>query len=51
MNTEKWIIGFILSMCFIFGESVLLLQWESMQFGYRILDRNTSEGIEVDGTQ
>lgn len=51
MNTEKWIIGFILSMCFIlFGGISVVTAMESMQLGYRILDRNTSEGIEVDGT-
>ena len=33
----------------IWGISVVTAM-ESMQLGYRILDRNTSEGIEVDGT-
>ena len=38
-------------MCFIlFGGISVVTAMESMQFGYRILDRNTSEGIEVDGT-
>nr|WP_288753762.1 M56 family metallopeptidase [uncultured Anaerostipes sp.] len=51
MNTEKWIIGFILSMCFIlFGGISVVTAMESMQLGYRILDRNTSEEIVVDGT-
>ena len=51
MNTEKWIIGFILSMCFIlFGGISVVTAMESMQLGYRILDRNTTEEIVVDGT-
>ena len=33
MNTEKWIIGFILSMCFIlFGGISVVTAMESMQF-------------------
>ena len=51
MNTEKWIIGFILSMCFtLFGGISVVTAMESMQLGYRILDRNTTEEIVVDGT-
>ena len=51
MNTEKWIIGFILSTCFIlFGGISVVTAMESMQLGYRILDRNTTEEIVVDGT-
>ncbi len=36
---------FYFSMCFIlFGGMSVVTAMESMQFGYRILDRNTSEG-------
>ena len=42
---------FYLSICFIlFGGISVVTAMESMQLGYRILDRNTTEEIVVDGT-
>ncbi len=57
MKTEKrkWILGYIVEhICFIlyWRNQCVLPAMESMQWilRYRVLDRNTSEGIEVDGT-
>lgn len=51
MNAEKWLMASLLSLCFImFGGISIVTATESMRFGYRALEENTSKEVVVDGT-